>query len=671
MKLQRITLLTVLFLMLSCAGLFAQTKKNTQTSAKQDTVLIVIDGRKITTEDLRNKINTVPAMNRHHYKSINGQKKILDYLVQREIFYSEALKLGYDKDEEVKKIIHQRLKPIINQIYFDEVLAKDLKLSEQDLQNYYATNRSAYTIAPRVTIQYLQTNSENLNTVQEQINNRIDFEKIIAEHSLNEFSVDNKGIIRNIRLNGFISGIGRDPELDKLIADATIDHQIIHGPFTTSTGIHFFKKLDYEPTVIRPFAEVKTEIENRLKAQKQNEIYVDLMDKLRMQYNVRFHKAILDSLNVLNIMPNQRNIIIAEGSHPEITITFSEVGQLLRNAASMERMNINDPAVRENIIKREIDSRLLYAHAQNQKIHEKHSNKFEIKDLKIDIIVNHWYSQKIASQIKVSQEEIDKHYIENTDKYTTPASRNIRQFVSQDEKAARKHRRKINGFLKKNQEDRIITYLRNESIKPDGDGLLKHVYQNDIIPGVGKDETYNAKVWDLKIKELSDIFKNRHGDVIFFYVVEETPPSVTPLESIEASIRNIISRRKAQEKFEEIKDDLIVKYNAYPHYELLVSSVTAQQLFDMAEEAQKKFSFAEAIFFFDQIIDDYADTDDAYKAFFMKAFITAEELKDTAKGIALFEEFLDKYKDGDLNEDAKFMLKTLQTGTSIESFLKD
>jgi hypothetical protein len=668
-KFQKVILLSSLIFILTISGLFSQTK--TKTTTEQDTVLIEINGNQISTKDLRNKINTVPPMNRHHYKSIKGQKQVLDYLVQREIFYAEAINHGYDQVEEVKKVTHQKLKPIINQLYFEEILDKDFNLSEEDLQNYYTTNRSAYTIAPKVTIQYLQTDEEHLEEVQQKINSSIDFEKIISEYSLNELSIENKGIIRNIRLNGFISGIGRDTELDKYIADANIDPQTIHGPFTTSTGIHFFKKLDYEPAIIKTFQEVKGEIENRLKTQKENEIYTELMDKLRINYEVKFYNTKLDSVNIFSILPEQRDIIIAEGNHPEIVLTLGEVGQLLKNAAQMERMNINEAPVRENIIKRELDSRILYADAQNQNKLEQYKNKYEIQEIKKDLLVNYWYNNQISNSISVSEDEINEHYAENTEKFTIPASRNLRQFVANDEKSAKKHLKKIKRFLKKNQEEDIINYIKENSLKPEGDGLIKNVYANGIIPGVGKDELYNDKVWELKIKEISDIFKNQHSEVVFFYVIDETPESVRPLEDIEASIKNIISRRKAQAKFEQVKDELIVKYNANPNYELLKSNITAEELFTKAEEAQKKFAFAEAVFIFDQIISDYEGTNDAYKAAFMKAFVTAEELKDKDKGIIMFEEFINNYPEGDLHEDARFMLETLKSGTSIENLLSE
>lgn len=668
---QRITLLILIIFTFLAPNLLAQRATTRAKAAPKDTVLVVIGTTEITTNDLRQKINTLPAMYRHRYKSINGQKEILDRIVIEQVFFAEALKAGYDKNDEVKKAINQALRPVINQIFFDEVLDKELKISQRDLENFYNANRTSYMIAPKVTIQHLQIDESDLSKVQQEINANNDFSKIIAAYSKNEFSANNGGYIRNIRLNGFITGIGRDTDLDKHIADANIDPNFVNGPFRTSTGIHYFKKIDYEPTVIRTFDEVRAEIENRLRSQKQNEIYVELMDKLRVIHNVRFHTNRLDTLNVLNVLPQQRGIIIAESNLPEMTITFGEVGQILRNAAATERMNINDPAIRENLIKREIDSRLLYAHALSQGALEKHKNRFEIKEVKMTHILRHWFNEEITNKVVVTQDEIDKYYAENTDKYTIPASRNIRQFVFENERAAKRHHKAVARHLRRNQEDRIIALLRKESVRPEGDGLLRNIYQNNIVPGLGQDETYNQKIWQLKVNELSDIFRNRNDEIVFFYVVEETPASVRPLEDVYASLHNIIRRRKANEDFETMKETLIAKYKAFPNYDLLVSRITAQQLFDLAEEAQKKFAFTEAIFYFDQIISDFKDTDDAYKAHFMKAFLTSEELKDKAKAIELFEEMLAKYPSGDLNDSAKFMLEALKTDIPIEQLISE
>lgn len=64
--------------------------------------------------------------------------------------------------------------------------------------------------------------------------------------------------------------------------------------------------------------------------------------------------------------------------------------------------------------------------------------------------------------------------------------------------------------------------------------------------------------------------------------------------------------------------------------------------------------------FYDQIIDNYPNGIDDYKAYFMKAFLVAEEIKDTDAALQMFKTFLTRYPEGDLHESARFMIDSLE-----------
>lgn len=88
--------------------------------------------------------------------------------------------------------------------------------------------------------------------------------------------------------------------------------------------------------------------------------------------------------------------------------------------------------------------------------------------------------------------------------------------------------------------------------------------------------------------------------------------------------------------------------------------LSAEELFNLADNAARQRNFRDSITYYDQIIANYANGADDYRASFMKAFTVAEELKDEARAIQLFGDFLKKYPSGELNESAQFMLDSLQ-----------
>jgi outer membrane protein assembly factor BamD (BamD/ComL family) len=97
--------------------------------------------------------------------------------------------------------------------------------------------------------------------------------------------------------------------------------------------------------------------------------------------------------------------------------------------------------------------------------------------------------------------------------------------------------------------------------------------------------------------------------------------------------------------------------------------ISPEELFNLAEESQRGFDNNSAIHIFQQIITDFPETEYAYRALFMQAFIISEEPRNRDRAISLFEQLLEQYPVGDLNESAAFMLQLLKSGTPIEQLL--
>ncbi len=69
--------------------------------------------------------------------------------------------------------------------------------------------------------------------------------------------------------------------------------------------------------------------------------------------------------------------------------------------------------------------------------------------------------------------------------------------------------------------------------------------------------------------------------------------------------------------------------------------------------------------FYDQIVQTFKNGVDDYKAFFMKAFLMAEEMKNTELALQLFREFITRFPVGELHESAQFMIDSLEGNIDI------
>ncbi len=76
-----------------------------------------------------------------------------------------------------------------------------------------------------------------------------------------------------------------------------------------------------------------------------------------------------------------------------------------------------------------------------------------------------------------------------------------------------------------------------------------------------------------------------------------------------------------------------------------------------------------AIYELDKLIEKYPKTNIGERAFFLKAYIFANELKKTKEAKKLYREFIEKYPDSDMVEQAK--LELLNLGLEPEEILKN
>lgn len=149
---------------------------------------------------------------------------------------------------------------------------------------------------------------------------------------------------------------------------------------------------------------------------------------------------------------------------------------------------------------------------------------------------------------------------------------------------------------------------------------------------------------------------------MFFYLVKVVPERQKDLDEVKVSIESNYKRRKSTELFKSKLEEYRQKYVVSEHFERLQTKISANELFDLAETAQKQNSHRDAVHFYDQIINEFKNGVDDYKAWFMKAFVYSENMNKKDEAIILYQEMIQRWPQGDLNDSALFMIETLTSG---------
>jgi len=172
------------------------------TATEADTILVEFAGKTITTRDLRNKLETFPAGQRERFKTVNGQKQVLEMMITEEIFYKKALELGIDQREDVQQAIREGIKPVARNIYLQQLMDRDINITSQDIERHYNENIESFTTPPFVTIQHLSADSENVEEINTEIANGTELVQLIERFQ--PMTIQGKTMVQSETLDSLV-----------------------------------------------------------------------------------------------------------------------------------------------------------------------------------------------------------------------------------------------------------------------------------------------------------------------------------------------------------------------------------------------------------------------------------------------------------------------------------
>ncbi len=417
----------------------------------------------------------------------------------------------------------------------------------------------------------------------------------------------------------------------------------------------------------KTYEESEVDIERRLRPEKEKQLIEDKKNELFKSFNVEIVYSVLDSFDLANIDSNRVNAkkkyIIS--SKPEIEKT---VGEFIDSYEFIPQNNKAALKTNEDLkkyIENKSELDIFYFAASEKGYEDNEYVKEIVGQIKRNMMLRTVYNKLVVETIGYSDENVEAYYHENIDQFSSKAYRKIQTFGFDSQKTAKKKCKLVKKYMKKNDEEAISKLIEEHSVYTAKNGELDHIYQNGIVPGIGKDEVYSNMIWEAEFGKLSKVFKNSKDVFVFFRLLEDHEAEATPFDEIKDRIKAKMQKNLSKEKFEAVSAELETKYNLEKFPERMIVKLTAEEYFNKAEEAQKKKRFNDAIYYYDEIIKYHQNNSDDYKAFFMKGFLYAEELNDKEKALGMFSELLDKYPEGDLHESARFMISELEGKSNI------
>lgn len=629
-------------------------------------ILAEFDGGVITRKDLNDKISKLPPQVQGRYKTSDGQKQVLDIMATEELFMVKAIAMGIDKDPDVLK----RIKDAEKQYYIQEFYKRNVSdlgiVTDAMKRDFYEQNKIMWYQLPNYTIEYIQAKSEDEAVKAKKDLAKGDSWEIVSDkYNLNSYAKGLKGKIKNIRLNGNIPGVGNDPELEKMIGEAQTN--TIYGPVKTTTGWSVFRLIETIPGSQKTYEEVEPELEQRIRPNVDAETLTKLTDRLKLKYNVVIDSLLMAGINLKEKeanLPNSNKLVV-NSSNPELQITVAKVLEIFSKISPQEQVFYTKGNGAAELINQELIRGLLYVEALDQNYLQYFADNPDYIQMKRYHVLTTAFRKLVLDTVNVTTEDAMVYYNNNQSAYTTPENRSIEILWFNDQKKAERARKLYNLAAKKKNTKKMAQIIKKNSLFPDR-SVLANQYNNGTVTDVGPDEAFSKLIWETPVGGVSPVFTTARGDIVFFRVTALNPSKVTPFVEVEPRIYGVIKKEKEKTRQEEVIQELSTLYNLKKYPERITLLLSADELFEMANTAATQRNFKDAVVYYDQIISSYKNNKDDYKAFFMKAFLISEEVKDKPKALALFQEFVTKYPEGDLHESARFMIDVLSGKANLE-----
>lgn len=629
---------------------------------EESDILAEYDGGKILRSDLQNKISKIPAEHQARFQTMEGQLQILDIMCTEEVFFQKAKALGMDKSPEMIERLDDLDRRFYLQEYYKRHVTEMVNITEKDLEDYYNENLKLFYMSPNITIEYIQTATEQdaLSAIAE-LKAGASFAEVSDKYNQNTYALGLKGKIKNIRLNGNVPGVGNDPELEGYIEQSSVDPQKVNGPYQTEMGWHIFRTTERIPGRQKEYLEVKPEIEQRIRPIKEREKLEVIRENLKQKYGVEIHAGIVASIDLQNRKNNEEIMynVVVNSPHDELIYTIEDILMAYDKISPQEQMFYVRGEGAKAFVDQLLIQDLFHLEAKNMGYAQYFQDNEDYQAMVHNFILRGTFEKLVLETIEITNEEIAERYELDKENYAQPANRSIQVLFFDNMKSANKAWRKFRSAHKKHNEKNMEKVIQKYSIKPEK-SVYENQYDNGVVTGLVQDADFSARIWNNPVDFLSEVFTAANGDIVFFRTLSEIPKTYRPKVEVEPRIYNAIKQEKEKSTQDRVAEELFVEFNLVKYPERIRLNLSAEQLFEYADSAARNRNFKDAITFYEQIVQTYDNGVDDYKAYFMKAFLIAEELKNEDLALEQFRNFLQLFPEGDLHESARFMIDSLE-----------
>ncbi len=334
-------------------------------------------------------------------------------------------------------------------------------------------------------------------------------------------------------------------------------------------------------------------------------------------------------------------------------ITHEDFEKELAYLPPFQQREMESPQGKQKFLDRLVEMELLYLAAIDLGLSEDEALAAEIERARRQILMRHYYKDEIENKAIPSEEQINEFYADNTAEFSVQERIRGRLILAEDAAAARKLKGRLNAG------EEFAAIAASESIdQPTAaeDGDMGWFTADGYVRSIGVRPEFTEAVFKLNAGSTSSPIEIQGKGWAIVKVEEREPAGTKEIGEVRDDIVRRLTPTVRETFYKESMEALKVKFSVEMLGEPFLSAVTPEELFEMAQDAKDPL---ERIGYYQQIVDRFADFEQADRAMFMVGFVHSEERGDKASARTAFEAFLAKFPDSDLAKDARYMIDAM------------
>ena len=252
--------------------------------------LAIINGKPLTVSEFDLRWSQLPEYARKKYPGMEGRKKFLDELIDREVLLQEAKKREIDRDRALLERLERFKERSLLDVLMREEVASRVTVSTQEMKAYYEANPGSLTAPDEFRASHIlvKTEAEAID-LKKRLAGGEEFASLARKVSVDATTKSKGGDLGIVKKGQTVQ------EFEKALL--TMKPGEVSEPVATQFGYHLIKLVERTTGPVLSYEDAKEQVKEQVLIEKKQKRFKELVAALRANAKLRVLDAPIPDSN--------------------------------------------------------------------------------------------------------------------------------------------------------------------------------------------------------------------------------------------------------------------------------------------------------------------------------------------------------------------------------------